>query len=60
MLSFAMTKTFPREGQKIPVLYKEKNPSILQHIPEITGHKIFDVVTAEAVLWKELSLPSFM
>lgn len=33
---------------------------ILQHIPEITGHKISDAVTIEALLWKDMSLLSFM
>lgn len=50
MLSFALTETFPRDGQKIPGIYKEKKSMLLQHIPEITGHKISDSVTVEALL----------
>lgn len=33
---------------------------ILQCIPEITGNKISDGVTIEALPWKDMSLPSFM
>lgn len=39
---------------------RKKASILLHHVPEITGHKISDAVTVEALLWEDMTSPSFI